>query len=210
MSLLNGFLAMLIVVFTFFLISCEEVVTPKDSVYIMIDTVHTNYKCIESELNFGELKAYLLNQDSIEIENYDLFTFQWYAGISLSSPLEGCDSTRLIGLAEGTYTLVVTNRAGATMQLSATIDATEEYPALTIVKYSDQTDGENPNGKLEVIIEGGSEGYTIQWEDACCPLEGMITSVADGLQAGIYYVVVTGPNGCSIYESAPVFDLVGG
>jgi hypothetical protein len=92
------------------------------------------------------------------------------------------------------------------MQLSATIDATEEHLALTIVKYSDQTDAENPNGKLEVIIEGGPEGYTVQWEDQAAPIPGKTETIADGLTAGAYTVVVTGPNGCSTRANAIILS----
>jgi hypothetical protein len=182
----------------------EEV--ENDTFFVVIDRIHNNFKCISTDQNFGELKAYILNGDSVEIEDYNDFAFQWYAGLDLSNPITDADSSRLVGLGEGNYTLVVTDTISRTFQVTEEIDAVTQIPTITLTKLSDQTETDPPNGKLEATVMGGNEWYTFEWVDIGGTPIGITGPVAEGLTAGAYTVIVTGQNGCSVQADGIVLD----
>ncbi len=90
-------------------------------------------------------------------------------------------------LAEGEYTVVVTDAVGCSTFESVVITDTEGLSIET--NSSNPTCGEN-NGAVAVLVMGGTYYYTYQWSD------GSTTQAVDSLPAGTYTLTVTDTDGC--------------
>ncbi|WP_169578062.1 beta strand repeat-containing protein [Rudanella lutea] len=115
------------------------------------------------------------------------YTYSW-------APSGGTAATAT-GLAAGSYTVTITDANGCIITRSFTIT---QPPAL-VISNSSQTNvscnGGN-TGAASVAVSGGVGGYTYLWTPS-----GAITPSATGLTAGIYTVLITDANGCTITRS---------
>ncbi|MEP7196268.1 MAG: hypothetical protein ABI851_07085, partial [Saprospiraceae bacterium] len=94
----------------------------------------------------------------------------------------------------GTYTFNVKDALGRDTIFTVTLTATSGISLKKEVPYStDPTCWYSSNGRLGVVIQGGSGSTFIKW----LPLNTYSLSRINGLMAGIYTVVVTDTSGCS-------------
>jgi len=93
-------------------------------------------------------------------------------------------------LCPGIYNVVVTDANGCTSTTSVLI--TEPQPLQLIGQATNITCGGQCNGIATVLVQGGTPGYTYQWNDP----QQQTGASATGLCAGTYTVVVTDANGC--------------
>lgn len=171
-----------------------------------IEKVQDNFKCSNSAPDNGELKAHIF-KGSTEVVDYSDYMFQWYAGIGTTTPIaagSGGNNSDISGLAEGDYTLVVTNtRKGCTsVPIDTTILRQGNDPDVSVNVISHQTQCSPPNGELQAVIAGGSTGYTFEWFDIALNPLGITGPTATGLTAGNYVVQVS-KDGC-VKTSPPV------
>lgn len=109
------------------------------------------------------------------------YTYLWSTGATTSA---------ITGLAQGTYTCVVTDTAGCRVS-SPTIVGSGTGPTVSIVLDSNVSCAGGNDGGAHVIITVGTVGpYTYSWSD------GQTTVNAVNLVAGTYTVAVTDANGC--------------
>jgi hypothetical protein len=94
-------------------------------------------------------------------------------------------------LAAGTYPIVLTDSAGCMVESSVTIG----QPApISIETQSINSDSETDcNGSIELFISGGSEPYTVQWNEP----QGETGTAINNLCEGNYSALVTDANGCT-------------
>ena len=111
------------------------------------------------------------------------YTYDW-------SPSGGTAATAT-GLAEGTYTVNITDANGCTGSQSFTI----MEPAQLEVNADSQTNVScfgGSNGSASVAVTGGTGTYTYEWSPS-----GGTAATATDLAEGTYTVVVTDANGCT-------------
>ena len=94
-------------------------------------------------------------------------------------------------LCKGEYDLVVTDVLGQQTTITITIGGPEALTSTEDVGSGDCDDGSG-NGSIFIIASGGVGGYTYLWSN------GDTTANPENLSAGIYQVVVTDDNDCSI------------
>lgn len=106
----------------------------------------------------------------------------------------------ITGLSAGNYALVVTDSAGCTDTVPATVNQPSE-----IIIQSTVTDAacSNPNGSIQLSVTGGVSGYTYLWSN------GATTSLIQNLPAGNYTVTVTDANNCTKQLVVAVNNLNG-
>jgi gliding motility-associated-like protein len=111
------------------------------------------------------------------------YTYQWN-DVNLTA------NDTVSDLCSGIYAIVVTDANGC-IGTSAVVIA---QPTLlqVIGQATNITCGGQCNGVATALVQGGTAGYTYQWND---PLQ-QTTASATGLCAGTYSVVVTDANGC--------------
>jgi len=185
-----------------------------DPFEVDIAKIQDNIKCEDSAPDNGELRA-VVTRNGVEVTDYSDFAFQWYDGIGTASPIPTPDGTSnvLTGLAEGDYSLVVTNtdKGCASIPTDTSIVRIGVDPEITIIENSPQNQCDPPNGELEVFITGGNTGYTFEWFDRLLNPLGISGSVASNLVAGEYIVSVF-KDGCtktaSYTLSGPIFPVV--
>ncbi|MBI1193395.1 MAG: hypothetical protein GC205_09490, partial [Bacteroidetes bacterium] len=118
------------------------------------------------------------------------YTYLWNTGATTSS---------IDGLAPGVYTVVVTDAQGcSTMGMVQVADdgcSLEVFLLAQPVSCNGFTDGQ-----LTALPVGGTAPFTFVWSD------GQVTSVATGLSAGTYSVVVTDALGCSAVAMAALAE----
>jgi len=100
-------------------------------------------------------------------------------------------SNTFTGLAEGNYTVVVTDSIGCVVD--ALIDLSQVK--LTIDKVI-PANCNNQNGEIRMKATGGTPPYTYAWSTG-----GGNVSIADSLVAGGYSITVTDSAGCSIHKN---------
>ena len=115
------------------------------------------------------------------------FTFLWNTGATTSS---------VSGLAEGTYTVTVTDANGCSATQSIFIDVVDDSDVL-VTGTGTLCPGEN-TGSATANPSGGSAPYTFNWNN------GATTQTISGLSPGTYTVVVTDANGCTAQGSFTV------
>jgi len=107
------------------------------------------------------------------------FTYSWSSGITTDS---------ISGLLAGTYSCVVTDAAGCTTTVSATVS---QPPAILLVGTSTNNTGTN-NGTATVTASGGTPPYTYTWQTT----PPQYTQTITGLASGNYICFVEDANGC--------------
>ncbi|MFN5400790.1 MAG: hypothetical protein ACK5AS_01575, partial [Bacteroidota bacterium] len=109
------------------------------------------------------------------------YSYQWSSGATTST---------VTGLAQGTYTVTVTDNNQCSATSSVTI--TESTP-VDITVTSNQPAGclGESSGAVDIIVSGGQAPYTFQWSN------GATTEDINLLPAGTYNVTVTDNVGCT-------------
>lgn len=95
-------------------------------------------------------------------------------------------------LPAGSYTLMVTDAAGVTLDYSVTIDGPEPLKTINAVAAS-PTCHQGTDGYAEVTVVGGTAPYTYSWSHDA----QQNTAGVNGLSAGTYSVTVTDQKSCS-------------
>ena len=98
------------------------------------------------------------------------------------------------GLAEGTYSVTVTDALGCTANLSVVV---EKAPTLVVNLEAFNSSCLATDGSVYAEVTGGVGPYTYLWSPG-----GANTSFITGLSSGLYSVLVTDVNGCTANASA--------
>ncbi len=93
------------------------------------------------------------------------------------------------GLAEGTYSVTITDATGQTTTASASLSAPTQLKA-TAMFLQTARDETSTDGKAEVQIGGGTQPYAVSWDN------GEKVKTASTLTYGDHSVTVTDKNGC--------------
>ena len=107
------------------------------------------------------------------------YSYQWS---------NGATSSVATGLTAGTYSVTVTDSNGCSTTCGVVVSSTSAPTCL--ISGNDATCGAS-NGSAQVIVSGGSGGYTYLWSN------GETTPVITDLAPGTYTVIVTDSNGCA-------------
>ena len=105
-------------------------------------------------------------------------------------------------LAEGTYSVRVTDAAGCYEVVGFTIEAPASPISLNLIENLSSNCG-NANGLVEVEAMGGSAPYTFSWSNSA---EGPTNL---NLAPGTYTLTVTDANGCSASEAYTIEEEAG-
>lgn len=100
------------------------------------------------------------------------------------------------GLAAGNYNYTVTDNIGCTYTSSFTI--TEPSPILLSATITDASCGALPDGAVDLTAVGGTGAYTYSWSNS------EVTQDLSNVPAGVYDVLVTDANGCTVSGSYTV------
>ena len=147
-------------------------VNPKPS----FELVATNVSCADGM--DGKIDAVVLDESTS-------LTFAW-------SENNNSNEDELEGLAEGMYSLTVTNENNCSSNESIIISQPDALEAnATIIDVV----CENPQGEILLEVNGGTGPYEYLWSN------DESTSNLLGVSAGTYRVSVTDTNGCSLVES---------
>ncbi len=117
------------------------------------------------------------------------YTYQWNTGATTKN---------LIGISSGTYDVLVTDANGCQVEGSYTLAEPELYrisPQVSPISCLGANDA-----SISLNIEGGIEPIAIRWST------GANTETLTNLSPGVYNVLVTDKNGCTIQNSFNIFD----
>lgn len=117
------------------------------------------------------------------------FTYNW-------APTGG-NAASATNLAQGVYTVTVTDNGGCTAIHTLTI--TQPTQITGTITPQDATCG-NSNGTASITPTGGTGPYTYAWSNS------QTTQQITGLAAGSYSVIVTDANGCTTTATATILN----
>ncbi len=117
------------------------------------------------------------------------YTYQWSNGMTGSSPT---------GLANGTYTVVVTDAQGCSITVTVVVGGNAPGCTLTIAADVVPTNCGQSIGQATIMAINGTGSLTYQWSN------GMTSAHIIGLAAGAYTVTVTDSQGCSATITANI------
>lgn len=117
------------------------------------------------------------------------FSYIWNTGIATKD---------LENLTAGSYDLTVTDANGCTAQNSFVVD---EPPVLNLAAVlTDASCNGESDGSILLTVDGGTLPYTFIWSD------GSSNEDLTGAPAGIYTVLVTDANGCTISATGTISE----
>jgi hypothetical protein len=109
-------------------------------------------------------------------------------------------------LCDGSYLLDIVDANGCTEQANIVVTQPD---SLTLIASSIPSVCSNPNGSGNVVVTGGTPGYTYLWPNM------QTTSIGTGLAAGTHTVFATDANGCSssvdvvvVDQPSPIIDSI--
>lgn len=117
------------------------------------------------------------------------YTVTWNAGLP-DGPVRN-------NLSAGTYTATTTGAGGCSTTITALLVAPD---ALVLSTAATPALCGNDDGTACVTVSGGTQPYSISWNDPA----GQSVACATALQAGTYSVTITDANGCESTASATV------
>ncbi|WP_319479246.1 PKD-like domain-containing protein [uncultured Draconibacterium sp.] len=104
----------------------------------------------------------------------------------------GQTTATAVGLADGSYTVTVTDAGGCTVEdIPVTIGGANAVLAVTGSTTDLTCNGDN-SGEIDIIVTGGTAPYSYVWSN------GLSSEDISNLPAGDYSVVVTDANGCNV------------
>jgi gliding motility-associated-like protein len=118
------------------------------------------------------------------------YTYLWSPG--------GATTQSVNTLSAGTYSIVVTDNKGCTINTSTTINQPTVITASTTTITNVTCNG-NSNGSASINVSGGSPSYTYAW----LPTGGNSNS-ASGLTAGNYTVTITDSLNCTLQHTLTI------
>ena len=118
------------------------------------------------------------------------FTYAWSDGVSTGSTLSNLES--------GDYTVTVTDAFGCTAISTSTVTTTTTL-SLVLTGMDVLCNGDQ-NGEIHAVVTGGQAPFTYVWNGK------EETDHLTNLLPGIYQVVVTDANGCSIREDITIVE----
>lgn len=151
----------------------------------------------------GPLSAFLAVQDiacfgdttgSIDLQvsgGTAPYSFSWDTG----STDEDIDS-----LLAGTYSVLISDSNGCTLQTSATINA-PSAPLDIVLTATDVLCGGDSTGAVLATVSGGTPGYTGVWSN------GSTDTMIVLMPAGVYSYTVTDTNGCIATATDTILDV---
>ncbi len=101
-------------------------------------------------------------------------------------------------LTAGTYSVVVTDANGCSTSASYTI--TEPTPIVSSIVGTNVTCQGANNGTADLTVSGGTAPYTYFWSNF------QASQDVNGLDGGIYFVVITDANGCTHRDSVVISE----
>ncbi|MFH2094922.1 MAG: gliding motility-associated C-terminal domain-containing protein, partial [Bacteroidota bacterium] len=101
---------------------------------------------------------------------------------------DGSTTDNITGLADGSYSVTVTDSGGCTRTAGETIITPVEI-SIDFSTVKEQCNGSN-DGEIHLEVSGGIKPYTFIWP------EGSFDTVATGLHKGIYDISVIDDNNC--------------
>ncbi len=122
------------------------------------------------------------------------YSYSWSNGGS--GPVVG-------GLVQGTYTVTVTDGAGATVTASVSIGQPAEL-TLSILE-ADVSCGQIANGAATATVNGGTGAKSFQWTGPGGPIADADETINE-LGPGNYSLLVTDANGCTVSGSFSIED----
>src|SRR6185312_3161790 len=120
------------------------------------------------------------------------FTYSW-------APVGGTNSAAT-GLSAGIYTVTVNDAGGCTN--TATVNLTQPNALTTVVTVGISACGGLAGGSANVVVGGGTPGYTYQWLP-----NGGNGPTATGLSAGTYTINISDANGCLTTANATINNV---
>ena len=125
------------------------------------------------------------------------YIFNWFSGNNTTpiSTLSSADN-----LNAGLYSVIITDNNGCTSTDSINIDEPSVLQPSTHVLSNSYCSGVQTlaSGEIEVSASGATPGYSYLWDN------GSTSQSINFLLPGVYAVVVTDANGCSVLDSAEV------
>lgn len=105
----------------------------------------------------------------------------------------GATTANISGLCPGLYAVTVTDANG----LSATnsVAVTQPLPLTSNVSVIPSTCG-LPNGSITATTSGGTAPFAFLWSN------GVLNQINSGIPAGVYTVLITDANGCTVSDTA--------
>ena len=166
---------------------------------VTVEKLADNFKCANGAPDNGQLRAHIFI-GAVEVVDFSPYAFQWYTGAGTATPIAAPNGTNynLINIAEGTYTVVVTNIAKGCKSppIQGSLVRLGNDPPIQVNIVSHQTACSPPNGELNAVITDGTTGYTFDWFDIALNPLGITGATAKNLVAGNYLVRVS-KAGCS-------------
>jgi len=120
------------------------------------------------------------------------YTYSWNSG---------CNQASCMNVCPGLYTATIIDAHGCTANDTITIS---EPLGMTLSMAPVPSHCGRPDGRDTVHVTGGNPGYTYQWLPS-----GGTGTVATGLTAGVYSVIITDSHGCKDTVNNSVPDLPG-
>lgn len=111
----------------------------------------------------------------------------------------GDTSEDLTNITAGTYSVTVTDDLGC-ITISNIVITEPTALAVSTTKVDVDCNG-NTNGSIDLTVTGGTMPYTYSWNSGA-----ITTQDPSGLAAGVYSVVVTDNNGCTINTSVTITE----
>ncbi|HRH69573.1 MAG TPA: gliding motility-associated C-terminal domain-containing protein [Flavobacteriales bacterium] len=128
------------------------------------------------------------------------FTYSW-----TPTPPFGQGTDSIAGLCSGTWNAVITDATGCSVPFSYVIN---EPPALDLSVTTTPSQCQVCIGTATATASGGTGFLGSEWRDALGNVVGNNATVTD-LCAGLYTVIITDENGCTIQRSVPITDSNG-
>ncbi len=128
------------------------------------------------------------------------YTYTW-----TPIPPNGQGQSSATNLCSGTWDVVITDDSGCSAPFSFELT---EPAALTLSVTATPSECQVCIGTATATVGGGTDPLTVEWYSAGGSLVGAGASISD-LCAGVYTVVVTDANGCTLQQAVPITDSAG-
>lgn len=110
----------------------------------------------------------------------------------------------LTGISGGTYSCTVTDQGTGCIILTGNIFISNNPGTLAVTSSTTDESCGDASGTITLNVTGGTPGFTYIWNPSVST-----STNATGLSAGMYIYTVTDTNGCTITDSAEIFNNAG-